>query len=198
MAPGSAMPSRRAGDVDAVALLDDVAQMDADAELDAALRRQAGVALDDRVLDLDRAAHGVDDAAELDQGAVARALHDAAVVKRDRGIDQIAAQRPQPRQRALLIRTGEPAEPDPVGGQDRRQLPLLGHRQFLPRPKLARSRAGRPIAYQQGRRRGTAARPRVRGARRAGRVERLLELPVCRYDWGPSSTKHTSGAGWHG
>ena len=60
------------GDIDAVAhqvavgLLDDVAQMNADAELDASLGRQAGVAFDHAVLHLDCAAHGVDHAAELD------------------------------------------------------------------------------------------------------------------------------------
>ena len=61
----------------AVALLHDVAQMDADAKLDAAFGRQAGVALDHAVLHLDRAAHGVDHAAELDAAAVAGALDDA-------------------------------------------------------------------------------------------------------------------------
>ena len=61
------------GDIDAVAhqvavaLLDHVAEMDADAELDAALGRQASIALDHAVLDLDGAAHGIDDASELDE-----------------------------------------------------------------------------------------------------------------------------------
>ena len=50
----------------AIALLDDVAQMNSDAELDPALGRQAGVALDEAALHLDRAAHRVDDAAKLD------------------------------------------------------------------------------------------------------------------------------------
>ena len=68
---GDAFQSR--GDIDAVAhqiavaLLDDVAQMDADAKLDAALGRQAGIALDHAVLHFDGAAHRVDDAAELDE-----------------------------------------------------------------------------------------------------------------------------------
>ena len=77
---GNSLQSR--GDVDAVAhqvavaLLDDVAEMDADAELDAALGRQARVAFDQAALDFDRAADGVDDAAELDDRAVASALDD--------------------------------------------------------------------------------------------------------------------------
>ena len=74
------------GDVDAVAheiavgLLDDVAKVNADAKLDAPLGRQARVALDHAVLHLDRAAHGVDHAAELDHAAVAGALDDPAVM----------------------------------------------------------------------------------------------------------------------
>jgi len=75
----------------AVALLDDVAQMNADAELDAALFRHACVALDHAVLHFDRAAHGVDDAPELDDRAVARAFDDAAAVGRDSGVDEVAA-----------------------------------------------------------------------------------------------------------
>ena len=66
----------RRSDVDAVAheiavaLLDDVAEMDADAEFDPPLRRHTGVALDEAGLHLDRAAHRVDHAAELDDAAV--------------------------------------------------------------------------------------------------------------------------------
>ena len=105
------------------ALLDDVAEMNADAELDAALGRHAGVALDHAVLHLDRAAHRVDHAAELDEAAVAGALDDAPVMRGDGGIDQIAAQPPEPRQRAILVRAGEPAVADDVGDQDRRDFP---------------------------------------------------------------------------
>jgi hypothetical protein len=47
--------------------------MNADQELDAALGRQACVALGEAVLHFDRAAHGVDHAAELDEAAVAGA-----------------------------------------------------------------------------------------------------------------------------
>ena len=65
----------------AVALLDDVAQMDADPKFDAAVRRQAAIALDHAVLHLDRAAHGVDHAAELDDRSVAGALDDAPVME---------------------------------------------------------------------------------------------------------------------
>src|SRR5215469_9648270 len=57
----------------AVALFDNVAEMDADAEFDTALRRHAGVPLDHGVLHFDRAARCVDDAAEFDDRAIAGA-----------------------------------------------------------------------------------------------------------------------------
>ena len=129
--PGNPFEAR--GDVDAVAhqvavaLLDDVAQMNADAEFDAALRRQAGVALDHAVLHLDGAAHGVDHAAELDENAVPGALDDAPVMQSDGRVDEVAAQRPQPRQGAILVRARQPAVADHVGGQDRCDLAGFGH-----------------------------------------------------------------------
>ena len=128
---GDALQPR--GDIDAVAhevavaLLDDVAEMDADAEHDAAVLRHAGVALDHGVLNLDRAAHGVDDAAELDDAAVAGALDDAPVMGGDGRIDQIAAQRAQARKDAILVRAREPAVADHVRAKDRRDFPGLAH-----------------------------------------------------------------------
>ena len=97
---GDAFEPRR--DIDAVAhqvavaLLDHVAEMNADAELDAAFRRNAGVALDHAVLHLDGAAHSVDNAAELYEISVAGALDYTPVMHGDSGVDQIAAERPQP------------------------------------------------------------------------------------------------------
>ena len=87
------------GDVDAIAhevaiaLLDNVAQMNADAKLYALVGRDARVALDHGVLHFEGAAHRVDDAAKLDDAAVAGALDDAAMVHGDCGVNQIAAQR---------------------------------------------------------------------------------------------------------
>ena len=89
---------------------------------------QAGVALDHRVLNLDGTAHGVDHAAKFDDRAVAGALDDAPVVNGDGRIDQIAAQRPHPRQDAILVRPGEPAIADHIRAKDRRQFPGLAHR----------------------------------------------------------------------
>ena len=115
---GDAFESR--GDIDAVAhqiavaLLHDVAEVNADPKIDAAILRHARVALDHGVLHFDRATHGVDDAAEFDDRAVAGALDDPSVMHRDRRVDEIAAQRPQPRQDAILVRPGEPAITDHI------------------------------------------------------------------------------------
>ena len=127
---GDAFEAR--GDIDAVAhqvpvlLLDDVAEMDADAEFDALVLRHARVALRHRVLHFDRAADRVDHAAELDDRAVAGALDHPAFVNGDGGIDEIAAQSPEPRERPVLVGAREPAEADHVGGEDRRELARLG------------------------------------------------------------------------
>src|SRR5271165_4121338 len=88
------------GDVDpvahqiAVAFLDHVAEMDADAEVDALVRRDPCVALDHRSLDFNAAVHCVDDTPELDNCAIAGALDDPAVVYGDGGVNEIAAQSP--------------------------------------------------------------------------------------------------------
>jgi hypothetical protein len=81
----------------AVALLDDVAEVNADAKFDAALGRQPPVALDHALLHLDRAAHRVDHAAELDDGPIARTLYDAPMMSGDGGVDQIAPEPAEPR-----------------------------------------------------------------------------------------------------
>jgi hypothetical protein len=75
----------------------------------------------------DRPAHGLDRATELDDRPIAGALDDAAGMGVDRGIDQIAAEAPQARERALFVGAGEPAIADEIGDQDRRELPGLAH-----------------------------------------------------------------------
>jgi hypothetical protein len=129
---GDAFQTR--GDIDAVAhqvavgFLDHVAEVNADAEFDPPLLRQAGVSLGHAVLNFDGAAHGLDHAPEFDQSAVAGALDDTPAMRGDGRIDQVATQRPQPRERPLLVGAGQPAVAGDVGRQDRRKLPGLGHR----------------------------------------------------------------------
>ena len=120
-------------------------EMDADAELDPPVGRQARVALEHAVLHLDRAAHGVDHAAELGENAVSGALDDPPVMGGDGGIDQVAAHRPDPSERALFVAAGEAAKADDVGGQNRGELSRLGH-EPVPRRAweiLARGRVSR-------------------------------------------------------
>ena len=50
----------------------------------------------------------------------------------DGRVDQVAAQRAQPRQGAILVRAREPGIADDIGGQYRRDLPGLAHRASLP------------------------------------------------------------------
>ena len=120
-------------DIDAVAhqvavrLLDDVAEMNADAEFDASLRRQAGVALDHAGLHFDRATDRVNDAAELDDAAIPGALDDAPVMRVDRGIDQIAPQPTEPRQGAIFVRSRQAGVADDVRYQDRCDFPRSRH-----------------------------------------------------------------------
>jgi len=71
------------------------------------------------------APHGVDDTAELDDRAVASALDDATMMHGDGRIDQIAAQRPESRQDAILVRSREPAVSDNVRDQNR-DCPEIG------------------------------------------------------------------------
>ena len=108
--------------------------MDADAKLDAALGRHAGVALDHAVLHFDRETHRVHYAAELHNGSIAGALDDAAMVHGDYGINQIAADRPKPRQRTIFVRAGEPRIADDVGHQDRGDFARFPHGATPPRP----------------------------------------------------------------
>jgi hypothetical protein len=66
-------------------------------------------------------------AAKFDQAAVAGALDDAPMMRVDGGIDQIAAQPPQPRQCAILIRPREPAVADNIRDQNRRDFTHSPH-----------------------------------------------------------------------
>src|ERR1700733_2685100 len=101
MSPGD--PLQSGGDIDAVAhqiavaLLDYIAQMNADAKFDALVRRDPCVALDHAGLHLDRAADRVHHAAELDDRAVAGTLNDASAVGGDSRVDQVAAEAAQAR-----------------------------------------------------------------------------------------------------
>jgi len=129
MPPGSAKASRRAARFDAVAedvvLVDhDVAEIDADAEIDAPLGWHARVARGHLALHLDRATNRIDHARELADQTVARHVDNAAAVLLDLGIGNLTTQHLQRGERAFLIRPHQARVARDAGRQDRRQAPL--------------------------------------------------------------------------
>jgi hypothetical protein len=108
--------------------------MNADPEDNALVGRDLSVALDHRLLDFNSAVHCVDDTPELDNCAIAGALDDAAMVHGDCGVNQIASERAQSRQRSIFVGSGEPRIADHVGHQDRGQFSSLAHGATPPRP----------------------------------------------------------------
>jgi len=98
----------------AIAFLDHVAEMNANAKFNTPIWWQTGVALDHRVLNLDAATNSVDDTAKLNEDAVAGSLHDTSVVDGDCRIDQVASQGTQPRQRAVFVGSSQPTESNDI------------------------------------------------------------------------------------
>ena len=111
----------------AVALLNDIAEMDADPKFDALVGRDLSVAFDHRPLDFNGAVHRVDNTPELDDRAVAGALDDASAMGGDSRVDQIAAEAAQARKCPVLVGSGKPRIADHVGHQDRGQFSGLAH-----------------------------------------------------------------------
>jgi hypothetical protein len=146
--PGLGDALQAGGDIDAVAhqiavaLLDDVAEMNADAEFDALVGRDLGVALGHRPLDFNSKIHCVDDAAEFDNCAVSSALDDAPVMHGDCGIDQVAPKGAEPSENSILVRARKPRVANNVGYQDRCKLTSLAHR--APSGPLQRTTAAHP------------------------------------------------------
>src|SRR6516164_6817910 len=90
------------------------------AKFDAPLCRCCGVAGDHLPLQLDRAAHRVDDAGELDKQAVAGSFDDATPMLGDFGIAEFTANRAQRRERALFVLAHQPRVAGDIDGQDGR------------------------------------------------------------------------------
>ncbi len=119
------------GDIDAVAIdvlaLDDhVTEVDADPKGDPLAFGRLDIAVDHGALDLDRALHGIGHAAKLDQGAIAHQFDHAAAARGDRGLDQLAAMRLKPRERAALVLAHQARVADHIGGEDGGKSALQG------------------------------------------------------------------------
>ena len=98
------------------------------------LGRHLGIALDHPALNVDGAAHGVDDADEFDQHAVAGGLDDTAAVLGDLWIDQFLAMRFQLAERAFFVGAHQPAVAGNVGRENGGQPPFdasFDHKIFL-------------------------------------------------------------------
>ncbi len=126
---GLGQPLEPGGDVDAIAIdvlaLDnDVAKVNPDAEADALGLGEVRLPPRHALLDRDRAGDGVHHARELAEHAVARQLDDPAAVLGDERLDQLLAVGLQPGQRAGLVLTHEPRVADHVGRQDGGEPPL--------------------------------------------------------------------------
>jgi hypothetical protein len=89
----------------------------------AALRREARIALQHAVLHLNGATHSFDYPAKLYKGSVAGTLDYAHVMHRDSRIDQIAPERPKPRQRAIFVGPSEPTVADYIRRQNYTPIP---------------------------------------------------------------------------
>jgi hypothetical protein len=98
------------------------------------------VALRHAALDFDGAARRIQDAAELDQKAVAHHLEDAPAMLGHGGIEELAAMLAERAKCAFLVRLHEPAVADDVGCKNRRQpsLDLFFSQSSSPQPHPVR------------------------------------------------------------
>src|SRR5262249_53692861 len=116
-------------DIDTVAedvvLIDhDVAEIDANAEIDAPLRLHAGIARGHLALHLDRTTTRVDHARNLAEQTTARRVDDAATVLLDLGVGNLTPQRLQRSERAFLVRPHQARIARDVCRQYRCEAPL--------------------------------------------------------------------------
>src|SRR5262249_49368268 len=136
-------------DIDAIAhqvairFLDDVADVNTDAQLNSTLCRQTGIAFDHPCLQLHSTPNRVNAAPKLGQHAIAGALHDPATMNCYGRIDEVASQRTDACERAILLARRQAAEADDVRHQDCRELARFSH--CLPLPEnLSQLRAESP------------------------------------------------------
>ncbi len=117
------------GDVDALAVpvrpLDDqLAEIDADAHVDALVLGKACVSLRHPALDVDGALDRVDNARELGEKPVAHQLEDCAAMGRDRRLDQFRPVDFEPLEGSRLVQLHQTAVAGDVGGEDGGELPF--------------------------------------------------------------------------
>jgi hypothetical protein len=91
-----------------VAIDDDIAQIDADAQHQLLRRRDMGIAFGHALLDFQRTLGGFDNAGKFQQQPIAHGLDDTPATGRDRRVDQLSPMGAQCCKRAGLVNTHEP------------------------------------------------------------------------------------------
>ena len=117
--------------VDVVSVDNNVAEMHAYPQQHPVVIARAAIAYLHLALDLGRAFHGFDHAAELGQDAVAHKLYDSPAIPFDCRRDQFAAVGLERGERAGFICAHKPAVAGDIRGEDSRQPPFdprLGHK----------------------------------------------------------------------
>ena len=105
-----------------IAVLDnDVAGIDADAELNAIFQWYSRVSLDDCGLDLGCTPQCVHDTAELGEEAITRRFEEPAVMRGDLRIEQLVADRFDRLESAVLVCPDQPRISRHIGGKDCRK-----------------------------------------------------------------------------
>ncbi|MBP2445339.1 hypothetical protein JOH51_002778 [Rhizobium leguminosarum] len=104
--------------LDVFAFDDDIAEIDADPELQPVLRQGYGVVRGFPLLSLHRATQGIDDALEFDQQTIAHGFDQPAVVTLDRRLEDIALVRLKTRTRTLFLDLAQSTVTDDIGDQD--------------------------------------------------------------------------------
>src|SRR5262249_16673234 len=105
----------------------DVADIDADAKLDAAVGRNTGVAPGHLTLRLDGTAQCIDHTTEFDEQPVAGGLDQAPAVLGDFRVDYLGAERLQAFEGAALVGSKQPGVARHIGREDRRETAGLAH-----------------------------------------------------------------------
>ncbi len=105
--------------IDVLGLGDHVAEIDADAEDDALLLGDIGVAAVHAALHRDGAQHRLDDAGEFDQHTIAGEFDDPPVMLVDLGVDELAAMRLEAFVGALLVCPHQARIAHHIGSEDR-------------------------------------------------------------------------------
>ena len=103
---------------------DHLAQIDADAHVDALILGEALVPLPHAALDVGGAFDRIDDAGELGQKPIAHQLEDCAVTGRDRRLDQFRPVGLKSFEGSSLVLFHQAAVADDVGGEDCGELSL--------------------------------------------------------------------------